>query len=131
MPSHRGVIHRIPGDAFLQADKMGACIGFDRPGNSTGFRQRGDSSFHFIRKSGSVGKFTDGSAFPDEMETAIAALAEPGAISGAVETDAGTHFIRLEERIAGDSVDYTSVRGQLRASIEASIEARSCPRTEV
>lgn len=63
--------------------------------------------------------FTDGSAFPDEMETAIAALAEPGAISGAVETDAGTHFIRLEERIAGDSVDYTSVREELRASIEA------------
>ena len=36
--------------------------------------------------------FTDGSAFPDEMETAIAALAEPGDISGAVETDAGTHL---------------------------------------
>ena len=63
--------------------------------------------------------FTDGSAFPDEMETAIAALSEPGAISEAVETDAGTHFIRLEERIAGDSVDYTSVREELRASIEA------------
>ena len=55
--------------------------------------------------------FTDGTAFPDEMEAAIAALAEPGDISGAVETDAGTHFIRLEERIAGDSVDYASVRG--------------------
>lgn len=63
--------------------------------------------------------FTDGSAFPDEMETAIAALAEPGDISGAVETDAGTHFIRLEERIAGDAVDYASVRVDLRASIEA------------
>ena len=69
--------------------------------------------------------FTDGSAFPDEMETAIAALAEPGAISGAVETDAGTHFIRLEERIAGDSVDYTSVRGELRASIEAAEAERN------
>ena len=63
--------------------------------------------------------FTDGTAFPDEMEAAIAALAEPGDISGAVETDAGTHFIRLEERIAGDSVDYASVRAELRASIEA------------
>jgi peptidyl-prolyl cis-trans isomerase D len=63
--------------------------------------------------------FTDGSAFPDEMETAIAALAEPGDISGAVETDAGTHFIRLEERIAGDAVDYASVREDVRASIEA------------
>ena len=69
--------------------------------------------------------FTDGSAFPDEMETAIAALAEPGAISGAVETDAGTHFIRLEERIAGDSVDYTMVREELRASIEAAEAERN------
>ena len=69
--------------------------------------------------------FTDGSAFPDEMETAIAALAEPGAISGAVETDAGTHFIRLEERIAGDSVDYTTVRGELRVSIEAAEAERN------
>ena len=69
--------------------------------------------------------FTDGSTFPDEMETAIAALAEPGAISGAVETDAGTHFIRLEERIAGDSVDYTTVRGELRASIEAAEAERN------
>lgn len=69
--------------------------------------------------------FTDGSAFPDEMETAIAALAEPGAISGALETDAGTHFIRLEERIAGDSVDYTTVRGELRASIEAAEAERN------
>ena len=63
--------------------------------------------------------FTDGSAFPDQMETAIAALMEPGDISAAVETDAGTHFIRLEERIAGGSVDYASVREELRASIEA------------
>ena len=69
--------------------------------------------------------FTDGSAFPDEMETAIAALAEPGAISGAIETDAGTHFIRLEERIAGDSVDYNSVREELRASIEAAEAERN------
>ena len=69
--------------------------------------------------------FTDGSAFPDEMETAIAALAEPGAISGALETDAGTHFIRLEERIAGDSVDYNSVREELRASIEAAEAERN------
>ena len=69
--------------------------------------------------------FTDGSAFPDEMETAIAALAEPGDISGAVETDAGTHFIRLEERIAGDSVDYASVKEELRASIEAAEAERN------
>jgi peptidyl-prolyl cis-trans isomerase D len=59
------------------------------------------------------------------METAIAALAEPGDISGAVETDAGTHFIRLEERIAGDSANYASVREELRASIEAAEAERN------
>ena len=69
--------------------------------------------------------FTDGSAFPAEMETAIAALVEPGDISGAVKTDAGTHFIRLEQRIAGDSVDYTSVREELRASIEVAEAERN------
>lgn len=63
--------------------------------------------------------FTDGTAFPDEMESAIAGLVAPGEISAPVQTDAGTHFIRLEERIAGDSVDYESVRDELRASIEA------------
>ena len=69
--------------------------------------------------------FTDGTAFPDEMEAAIAKLTEAGEISEAVQTDAGTHFIRLEERIAGDSVDYESVRDELRASIEAAEAERN------
>ena len=69
--------------------------------------------------------FTDGTAFPDEMEEAIALLASPGDISQPVETDAGTHFIRLEERISGDSVDYESVREELRVSIEASEAERA------
>ena len=69
--------------------------------------------------------FTDGTAFPEEMEAAIAQLTEAGDISGAVQTDAGTHFIRLEERIAGDSVDYGSVRDELRASIEAAEAERN------
>ena len=63
--------------------------------------------------------FTDGTAFPDQMESAIADLVAPGEISPAVQTDAGTHFIRLEERIAGEAVDYESVREELRAAIEA------------
>ena len=66
--------------------------------------------------------FTDGNAFPDAMEDAIATLLEPGAVSGAVETDAGVHFIRLEERIAGDSVSFEDVKEELRASM-ASAEA--------
>ncbi len=62
--------------------------------------------------------FTDGTAFPEEMEAAIAMLAVPGEVSEPVKTDAGTHFIRLEERIAGNAVDYDSVKAELRASIE-------------
>ena len=62
--------------------------------------------------------FTDGTAFPEEMEAAIALLATPGEVSEPVETDAGTHFIRLEERIAGNAVDYESVKAELRESIE-------------
>jgi len=69
--------------------------------------------------------FTDGTAFPDEMEEAIALLGSPGEISPPVETDAGTHFIRLEERISGDSVDYESVREDLKASIEAAEAERA------
>ena len=63
--------------------------------------------------------FTDGTAFPEKMEDAIARLRSPGEVSLPVETDAGTHFIRLEERVEGESVGYDSVKVELRASIEA------------
>ena len=59
-----------------------------------------------------------GRRFPEEMEAAIAMLATPGEVSEPVETDAGTHFIRLEERIAGNAVDYETVKAELRESIE-------------
>lgn len=38
--------------------------------------------------------FSSGDTFPDEFETALSSL-EIGEISGAVRTDAGTHFIKL------------------------------------
>ena len=69
--------------------------------------------------------FTDGTAFPDEMESAIAALQVPGEVSPAVVTDAGTHFIRLEERIDGDSVSYDDVKEELRSSIESAEAERA------
>lgn len=69
--------------------------------------------------------FTDGTAFPDAMEVAIAALQEPGEVSAAVVTDAGTHFIRLEERIAGDAVSYDDVKDELRSSIESAEAERA------
>jgi peptidyl-prolyl cis-trans isomerase D len=69
--------------------------------------------------------FTDGTTFPDAMEEAIAKLVLPGDISAPVETDAGTHIIRLEERIDGTSVSYETVKAELRASIEAAEAERA------
>ena len=69
--------------------------------------------------------FTDGATFPEAMEEAIAELVLPGDISPPVETDAGTHIIRLEERIDGTSVSYETVKDELRASIEAAEAERS------
>ncbi|MEK9654298.1 MAG: SurA N-terminal domain-containing protein, partial [Halieaceae bacterium] len=69
--------------------------------------------------------FTDGAAFPEEMEAAIAALQEPGEVSAAVITDAGTHFIRLDERIAGETVSFDDVKEELRSSIESAEAERA------
>ena len=69
--------------------------------------------------------FTDGTAFPEEMESAIAALQSPGEVSEAVVTDAGTHFIRLEERIAGEAVRYENIKDELRESIESAEAERA------
>ncbi len=61
--------------------------------------------------------FTDGEAFPEAMEAAIAAL-EPGQISAPVETDAGTHFILLQERLAGEAPTFEEMRFELEYSIQ-------------
>ena len=63
--------------------------------------------------------FTDGTAFPEAMEEAIAELAV-SEVSGPVETDAGTHFIRLEERAEGQVPDYDTIRSELAESIQRS-----------
>ena len=69
--------------------------------------------------------FTDGATFPEAMEEAIAELVLPGDISAPVDTDAGTHIIRLEERIEGTAVSYETVKTELRASIEAAEAERA------
>ncbi|MDA0630652.1 MAG: SurA N-terminal domain-containing protein, partial [Proteobacteria bacterium] len=63
--------------------------------------------------------FTDGSVFPEPMEAAIAELGI-GEISSPVETDAGVHFIRVEERVATDAPDYTALRAELELAIQQS-----------
>jgi peptidyl-prolyl cis-trans isomerase D len=69
--------------------------------------------------------FTDGTAFPEEMEAAITKLQAPGEVSAAVTTDAGTHFIRLDERVAGESVSYDDIKDELRSSIESAEAERA------
>ncbi|WP_040482074.1 SurA N-terminal domain-containing protein [Luminiphilus syltensis] len=74
-----------------------------------------------VGSAGSGGElgFTDGTAFPEPMEEAIASLSV-GAYSGPVETDAGTHFIRVEERVAGERPDFATLREELEQAIKIS-----------
>ena len=62
--------------------------------------------------------FTDGSFFPEEMETAIAELSLDQ-VSTPVETDAGFHLIKLTELRDGESVSFEDVRGELEQRLAA------------
>jgi peptidyl-prolyl cis-trans isomerase D len=68
--------------------------------------------------------FTQGDAFPAEMEAAIALLAEVGELSGPVVSDAGTHLIKLTERRDGEVPTFDELRGELEERVQTS-EARS------
>ena len=61
--------------------------------------------------------FTDGTVFPEPMELAVAEL-DTGGVSGPVVTDAGTHFIRVIERVAGETPDYDSLKAELAQSMQ-------------
>jgi peptidyl-prolyl cis-trans isomerase D len=61
--------------------------------------------------------FTAGDTFPDEMESAIAAL-ELDEVSAPVQTDAGVHLIKLTEIRSGESRDFDSVRGELHDQLQ-------------
>jgi peptidyl-prolyl cis-trans isomerase D len=63
--------------------------------------------------------FTAGDTFPEPMEEAIAGLAV-GEVSGAVETDAGTHLILVTDRREGTAVSFESVRAELEDRIQRS-----------
>ena len=61
--------------------------------------------------------FTDGTVFPESMEEAISTLGV-GDVSAGVETDAGTHFIRIQERVAGETPDYEQLKADLAKSMQ-------------
>jgi len=68
--------------------------------------------------------YTDGTAFPEAMEEAIAALAV-GETSGPVQTEAGTHFIRVDDRTAGESANEEQLRRDLRESLQTAAAQRA------
>ena len=51
------------------------------------------------------------------MEEAISSL-DSGGVTGPVVTDAGTHFIRVLERTAGETPDYDRLRDELAQSMQ-------------
>jgi peptidyl-prolyl cis-trans isomerase D len=66
---------------------------------------------------------TDGNTFPESFETALASL-EVGGISGAVETDAGTHIIKLLSKEETEAPSFESARKAIEESLaQASAEA--------
>ncbi|MDO3385698.1 SurA N-terminal domain-containing protein [Gilvimarinus sp. SDUM040013] len=72
---------------------------------------------------GDLGITTEG-AFPDEFEEAIAAMAE-GEVSGPVETDAGTHFIKLLSVSGGEPAPFSEQKDKIANQLKrAQAEAR-------
>ena len=61
--------------------------------------------------------FTDGTVFPEAMEMAVSELGV-GEVSAGVETDAGTHFIRIQERVAGETPDFGRLKDELAKSMQ-------------
>lgn len=64
---------------------------------------------------GDVG-FTSGDVFPEEFEDALAAL-EVGAVSGPVETEAGTHFIKLLEVADAEAPSFEERKSAITAQL--------------
>jgi len=63
--------------------------------------------------------FTDGTAFPEPFEAALASLAV-GEVSAPVETDAGTHFIKLLA-IESAAVDVQLQRAEVERALRAEL----------
>lgn len=66
--------------------------------------------------------FTQGDAFPEELESAIASLAV-GAVSEPVESDAGIHLIKLIEQRDGEMPALEELRVELEDRVQT-LEAR-------
>ncbi|WP_020209662.1 SurA N-terminal domain-containing protein [Gilvimarinus chinensis] len=60
---------------------------------------------------------TTGDAFPEEFEEALAQL-NVGEVSAPVETDAGTHFIKLVDMSGGEAPDFDAERDSIAAQIK-------------
>lgn len=61
--------------------------------------------------------FTDGSIFPKEFEEALATL-QVGQVSGAVKTEAGTHFIKLLAERGGSAPTFEEQRSAIEQQLK-------------
>ncbi len=64
---------------------------------------------------GALGEASRGQFVPEFEDVAFSA--EPGKISGPVETQFGYHLIKVNEKIAASEMDYGDIKEQLKASI--------------
>lgn len=65
---------------------------------------------------GDLGVTTEG-AFPEDFEAALADMSE-GDVSGPVETDAGTHFIKLISMSGGDPTPFAEQKEQIAKQLK-------------
>ncbi len=75
-------------------------------------------------RGGDLGWFASGAMVP-EFEQALAALENPGDLSGIVETRFGFHIVRLEERRAAGQRSFDDVRGELEREVRAKAQAEA------
>ncbi len=66
-----------------------------------------------------IGPYEATRDYLSEMKEAALALTEVGQISGVVESSAGYHIIRLEEKLTAGSVSYASVRDSIFTMLDA------------
>lgn len=75
-------------------------------------------------RGGDLGWFASGAMVP-EFEQALAALENPGDLSGIVETRFGFHIVRLEGRRAAGQRSFDDVRGELEREVRAKAQAEA------
>jgi len=75
------------------------------------------------RKGGEVGPFARGSLAPEFEEAAFSL--KPGEVSGIVETDAGFHILKVEERLEPSVQPYDEVKERIRRKVTIDMKRKA------